>query len=251
MMADTSTIDLPAESVVPSREETRPTVLLSTSQALMRHTVGEALEQSERVRLVATAGDGAETIAQAQRHQPDVIVVFDDVDHGNYLGAIEGIIQHVPACQVLVLVGSTHEDVLTQAIELGVRGYISRRVGLAVLCDALEQIARGGVAIPEGMVRPLLDQLVRRRSAEEQTDELLLQLSPREREVLSLLADGASSGAIAETLVITKETARKHVQNVLVKMGVQSRLAAVAYVMQGNRRESLRLHTRPAQAPSR
>ena len=135
-----------------------------------------------------------------------------------------------------------------RVVELGARGYISRRVGLADLCDGLERIARGGVAIPEGMVRSLLEQLVRRRSEEKQDDELLGQLSPREREVLSLLADGASSGAIAETLVITKETARKHIQNVLVKMGVQSRLAAVAYVMQGNRREYLRRHTRPVAA---
>ena len=89
-------------------------------------------------------------------------------------------------------------------------------------------------------MRSLLEQLVRRRSEQKEDDQLLRQLSPREREVLSLLADGASSGAIAETLVITKETARKHIQNVLVKMGVQSRLAAVAYVMQGSRREYLR-----------
>jgi DNA-binding NarL/FixJ family response regulator len=94
------------------------------------------------------------------------------------------------------------------------------------------------------MVRSLLERLVRRRSEETQDDELLSQLSPREREVLSLLADGASSAAIADTLVITKETARKHIQNVLTKLGVRSRLAAVAYVMQGNRREVLRRLTR-------
>jgi DNA-binding NarL/FixJ family response regulator len=225
------------------QEAAPPTVLLSTSQALLRHTVSEALEQSGRVRVVATAGNADETVAHAQRHTPDVIVVFDDLEHGRYLDALANVVQRVPMCPVLVLVQNVDPEVLTQVIELGARGYVSRRAGLVELCQALERIARGGVAIPEELVRPLLEQLVRRRSEEKQDGELLLQLSPREREVLSLLADGASSGGIAEALVITKETARKHVQNVLVKMGVQSRLAAVAYVMQGNRREVLREHT--------
>src|SRR5436190_2217637 len=140
--------------------EQRPNVLLTTSQALLRHTVGEALEQTGRVQVVATS--------------------------------------------------------------------------------AHERIARGGVAIPEGMERTLLESLVHRRTQGEQKDTLLMQLTPREREVLLLLAEGASSARIAERLVITKETARKHTQNVLVKMGVRSRLAAVAYVMQGDRLELLR-----------
>lgn len=244
-MQEASTVGQPA-ILLPDAEEASPTVLLSTSQTLLRHTVSEALEQSGRVRVVATAGTTDETIAHAQRHSPAVIIVFDDVEHGDYLDAVAEIIRRVPTCPVLVLVRNVHDEVLMQLVELGARGYISRRAGLAELCDALERIARGGVAIPEAMVRSLLEQLVRRRSEQKQDDELLGQLSPREREVLSLLADGASSGAIAETLVITKETARKHIQNVLVKMGVQSRLAAVAYVMQGNRREYLRADTRSA-----
>jgi len=249
VMQEASSVEKPA-ILLPDAEEAPPSVLLSTSQTLLRHTVSEALEQSGRVRVVATAGTADETIAHAQRHSPDVIVVFDDVGHGNYLEAVAEIIGRVPTCPVLVLVRNVQDEVLLQLVEFGARGYISRHAGLSDLCDGLERVARGGVAIPEAMMRSLLEQLVRRRSEQKQEDELLGQLSPREREVLSLLADGASSGAIAETLVITKETARKHIQNVLVKMGVQSRLAAVAYVMQGNRREYLRGDT-PSAPPLR
>ena len=228
-------------------EEALPSVLVSTSQALLRHTVSESLEQSGRIRVLATAGTADETIAHARRHAPDVIVVFDDLEHGDYVEAVAGIIQRGPACPVLVLVQSLRDDVLTELVELGACGYVSRRVGLADLCDGIERVAHGGVAIPGEMVRSLLERLVRRRSEETQDDELLSQLSPREREVLSLLADGASSAAIADALVITKETARKHIQNVLTKLGVRSRLAAVAYVMQGNRREVLRRLTRSSE----
>jgi DNA-binding NarL/FixJ family response regulator len=86
----------------------------------------------------------------------------------------------------------------------------------------------------------LLDRLVERRSASNEADKVLSQLSAREREVLLLLADGAGTGSIAQTLVVTKETARKHIQNILLKMGVRSRLEAVAYVLQDGRRARLR-----------
>jgi DNA-binding NarL/FixJ family response regulator len=219
-----------------------PSVLLATSQALMRHTLTEAMERLERVRVVATAGDVAETVVHATRHRPDVVLVFDDLEAGNYLLATERIIEQVES-SVVLLVHTVDENVLTRAIELGARGYVSRSSGLASLCDSLERVARGGVAIPDALMGRLLDQLVLHRVAEREGDELLSQLSPREREVLLLLTDGASSEGIASMLVISKETARKHVQNVLVKMGVRSRLAAVAYVMQGKRRDFLRADT--------
>src|SRR2546430_791745 len=101
MMQEASAIDQTA-ILLPDPEEAPPTVLLSTSQALLRHTVSEALEQSGRVRVVATAGTANETIAHAQRHTPDVIVVFDDVEHGDYLEAVADIVQRVPMCPVLV-----------------------------------------------------------------------------------------------------------------------------------------------------
>jgi DNA-binding NarL/FixJ family response regulator len=227
------------ESLTTIADTRLPTVLLSTSQALMRQTLTEALERNERVRVVATAGDVAETIVHATRYRPDVVLVFDDLEDGDYLLAMERIIDQVES-SVVLLVHNVDENVLTRAIELGARGYVSRANGLAALCDSLERVARGGVAIPEALMGPLLDQLVLRRAAEREGDELLSQLSPREREVLLLLTEGASSGGIASMLVISKETARKHVQNVLVKMGVRSRLAAVAYVMQGRRRDFLR-----------
>jgi DNA-binding NarL/FixJ family response regulator len=226
----------PTTDVVDAR---LPAVLLSTSQALMRHTLTEALERLERVRVVATAGDVAETIAQAARHRPDVIVVFDDLEAGGYLLATERIIEQVDS-SIVLLVRAVDENVLTRAIELGVRGYVPRANGLISLCTSLERVAGGGVAIPEDLMGPLLDQLVLHRAAEREGDELLSQLSPREREVLLLLTEGASSDGIASVLVISKETARKHIQNVLVKMGVRSRLAAVAYVMHGKRRDFLR-----------
>lgn len=214
-------------------------LLLATSQRLVRDALVEAVENLGRLRIVATARDARETIAEAERHRPAVAVISDDIGRSEYLHATRMIVEQVRSCAVLLLVGNEDADALTDAIEAGARGYITRRVRLKQLCDAVERVASGGAVIPDAMVRPLLDRLVERRVAWKEDDKVLSLLSAREREVLLLLADGASSESIAKTLVITRETARKHVQNILVKMRVQSRLEAVAYVVREGRRALL------------
>jgi DNA-binding NarL/FixJ family response regulator len=215
-------------------------LLLTTSHRLVRDALAEAFENLGRLRIVATARDARETIAEAERQRPAVAVISDDIGRSEYLHATRMIVERVRSCAVLLLVGNEDSDALTDAIEAGARGYITRGVRLNQLCHAVERVASGGVVIPDAMVRPLLDRLVERRVTWKEDDQVLSLLSAREREVLLLLAEGASSESIAKTLVISRDTARKHVQNILVKMGVRSRLEAVAYVAQDGRRALLR-----------
>jgi DNA-binding NarL/FixJ family response regulator len=215
-------------------------ILLVTSQRLVRDALGDALEDLGRVQIVATARDAEEMIAEAERHRPAVAVISDDIGQNESLRATRMIVERVPSCAVLLLTGRADQDILGDAIEGGARGYITREARVPELCDAIERLAGRRAVLPDAMVSSLLDRLVERRSSAKQGDELLAQLSAREREVLLLLADGNSSDAIATTLVISRETARKHVQNILVKMGVRSRLEAVAYVVQDGRRALLR-----------
>jgi len=215
-------------------------VLLCASHRLTRDALTDGFESLGRVRIVATARDASESIAEAERCRPAVVVVSDDIGRGESLHAARTIVDRVRSSSVLLLVGDEDADTLADAIEAGARGYVTRRVRLHQLCDAVVRLASGLAAIPDPMLWTLLDQLIERRSASKDGDGVLSQLSAREREVLLLLADGASTGSIAETLVVTRETARKHVQNILLKMGVRSRLEAVAYVVQDGRRARLR-----------
>jgi DNA-binding NarL/FixJ family response regulator len=207
-------------------------VLLMTRQRLFRDALSEGLEQDGRSRVVATARDSQEMVAEAKHNRPQVAVISDDVGAEEWQQAIRNIIERFPACAVLMLSTREDEDTLVDATELGARGYITRGVLVRDLSDAIEQLASGRAAIPDALVRSLLDRLVQRRSIAKQEDELLAQLSAREREVLTLVAEGASSDAISKALMISRETARKHVQNILVKLGVRSRLEAVAHLAQ-------------------
>ena len=215
-------------------------VLLSTSQQLVGDALAAGFEDHGHVRVVATARDASETIMEAERHRPAVAVVLDDIGRAGALRIARMIAERVASCGVLLLVNKEDEDALADAIEAGARGYVTRAVRLHELCDAIERVASGRAVIPETMMGPLLDRLVARRSAAKEEDKVLMLLSAREREVLLLLADGGNSDSIAKALVISRETARKHVQNILMKMGVRSRLQAVAYVVQDGRHALLR-----------
>jgi DNA-binding NarL/FixJ family response regulator len=230
-------------SVGPTAGDTaigRLRVLLSTSQRLVGDALAAGFEDHGHVRVVATARDASETIIEAERHRPAVAVVLDDIGRVEALRITRMIAERVPSCGVLFLVNEENKDALADAIEAGARGYVTRGVRLHQLCDAIERVASGGAVIPDTMMGPLLDRLVDRRSASKEEDKVLMLLSARERQVLLLLADGGNSDSIAKALVISRETARKHVQNILMKMGVRSRLQAVAYVVQDGRHALLR-----------
>jgi DNA-binding NarL/FixJ family response regulator len=217
-----------------------PAAVLCASQRLVREALTEAFEFDGEIRIVATARDASEAIAEAERYRPGVVIVSDDIGWTASLDAARTIGERVPSSSVLLLVSEEEPGSLADAVEAGARGYIGRRVGVRQLRDVVLRLADGLASIPDSMVPALLDRLVDRRSRSQEGNKVLTLLSDREREVLLLLTEGASTDSVAETLVVTRETARKHIQNILLKMGVRSRLEAVAYVVQDGRRALLR-----------
>jgi DNA-binding NarL/FixJ family response regulator len=227
-------------SVPPDGRRDEPiTVILTTSQRLVRDMLSEGLEVDGTIRVIATGRDAAETLAEARRRGPAVVIICDDIGFEERVRVTQMLAAVPDGAAILHVVDRAVVTDLADAVEAGARGYVSRDAGLAHLRTAIGAVADGRVAISEELIGSLLDRLVERRVAAKDRDARLSTLSVREREVLMLLADGASSEAIAAALTISKETARKHVQNILVKMGVRSRLEAVAYVIQGGRRSLL------------
>jgi len=107
---------------------------------------------------------------------------------------------------------------------------LTKESPLSELIYASRAIDRGETVVPPRMLGPLLTRLIHRRSERDDAMRRVSLLTRREREVLALLAEGADNGGIAAALVISPETARTHIQNVLNKLGVHSRLEAAAFV---------------------
>lgn len=215
------------------------TAVVAAGKRLVRDMLSEGLEVDGDIRVLATGRDAAETLAEVERRGPAVVVICDDIGVDERSKATEALASVIDGPMIVHVVERATVTDLADAIESGARGYVPRDAGLVGLRSAVVSVARRRVAMPDELIGPLLDRLVERRVVAKERDARLSTLSAREREVLALLADGASSDRIAAELTISKGTARKHVQNILVKMGIRSRLEAVAYVLKGGRRALL------------
>jgi DNA-binding NarL/FixJ family response regulator len=216
----------------------RVRLLLADEQCLFREAVRTVLEKTGKFVVVAEAADGREAVAVAIDAQPDVALVAADlpVDGVDVTRTIK---DHVPDCRILVLAAREDQDTLLEALEAGASGYLTRESPLSELIEAARMVHRGDILVPPRMLGGLLARLIVRHREEKEASRRLALLTRREKEVLGLLAGGAGKNAIAKALVISPETARTHVQNILEKLGVHSQHEAAAFVRQNGFLEDL------------
>jgi DNA-binding NarL/FixJ family response regulator len=207
-------------------------VLLADEQSLFRQAVKVVLSSEDDLIVVGEAADGLQAIAEVERVRPDVALLDADLPNCDGIRATQQISLRVPECRVIVFSAQEDEQVLVQALEAGASGYLSKGSPLADLIEATRAVHRGDALIPPRMLGALLQRLIHRRRERDDALKRMAKLTRREREVLALLAQGADNDGIAQRLVISPETARTHIQNVLGKLGVHSRLEAAAFVTQ-------------------
>lgn len=214
-------------------------ILLADEQSLFREAVKVILESQSDLEVVAEARDGLQAVAEAERTRPDVALVDADLPNRDGVRATLLIKERVPSCRVVVVANHEDQKTLLDALEAGASGYLTKGAPLAELLDAARAIHRGETLIPPRMLGSLLSVLVHRRRERDEASKRMARLTRREREVLALLAEGADNQAMAQALVISPETARTHIQRVLTKLGVHSRLEAAAFVIQSGILEDL------------
>ena len=222
-----------------TREDRRIRILLADEQALFREAVHSVLDAEPDLIVVAEARDGSQAVAEAERVRPDVVLLEAGLPNGDEIRATALIKERVPASKVLILCEEDDERIFVDALEAGASGFLSKGSALSELTDAVRSVIRGEILIPTRVMGDLLARLIRRRREQDQALRTLSRLTRREREVLRLLAQGTDNDGIAQTLVISPQTARTHVQNVLGKLGVHSRLEAAAFVTRSGLLEEL------------
>lgn len=214
-------------------------VLIADGQPLFRDAVMAVLESQDDLTVVALAGDGVQAIHEAERVRPDVAIVDLNLPNSDGIRTTTAVRERVPACRVLVLADADDQTSLLAAVEAGASGFLTRESPLAELISAARTIHGGETLIPGRMLGSLLSNLVRRRREQEVAFRLAVALTRRERVVLGLIAEGADNDQIARILVISPQTVRTHIHNLLVKIGVHSRLEAAAFVRRNRIREEL------------
>jgi DNA-binding NarL/FixJ family response regulator len=207
-------------------------VLLADEHGIFRSAVRAALDREPDLEVVAEAGDGPDAIDAVRRSQPDVAVLSATLATFSGVRTSCMIRDRHPDCRTIVLADVQDQRQLTDGLGCGASGYLTKDASIEELVEAVRAVARGETLIPPVMLGPLLSDLMDQRNLREQALLMLGDLSRREREVLALVAKGTKTAAIAGMLVISPETARTHIQNVLTKLGVHSRLEAAAFVIE-------------------
>jgi DNA-binding NarL/FixJ family response regulator len=206
------------------------TLLLSDPRRVVREAMAEFLAGEAGHCVTAVAVDPSSIVLQVQRTGASVVVISGCVPDTLLQQVCHSLRELEPRPRVLVIDGDPEQSALLRAIEDGVDGYLTGESGLAEVVKAIASVAVGDSVVPPSMLGPLLRGLIDRQREEERALEKLDRLTPREREVLTLVAEGLDDHRIAERLTISPETARTHVHRILRKLEVRSRIDAIALV---------------------
>lgn len=197
-------------------------LLVVDDHELLASSLQLALSHAHGIETVGRAATVAEACELTRTAQPDVVVLDYRLPDGDGIAAIPMLRAIRPEVKVVMLTASESEQVLVAAVEAGCSGFVVKTASLDELLAAVRAAAAGEVNISPVLLARLLPR-IRRGGAAIGTD-----LSPREVEVLNLLAEGLANSAIAGRLGISVYTVRNHVQAILAKLGVHSKLEALA-----------------------
>ena len=201
-------------------------VLVADDHQLMREGTAALLAADPRIEIAGMARDGRETLELATRRVPDVALVDLNMPLLDGLQVCAELRRSQPQMAVLILTVSEEEPDLYAALRVGAAGYLTKDVPAAELVEAVIAAARGEPRIAAAMAGRMLAELGGRPVA---ADDPLGVLSEREREVLTLLAEGLRYREIAERLIISEATVKTHVRHVLEKLRFRNRAEAAAF----------------------
>ncbi len=208
-------------------------VLVVDDHALFRRGIVTVLANQENISVVGEAVNGLEAIAKAEELAPDVILMDLNMPQCSGLEATQALQAKAIQVNILVLTVSDNEADLFAAIKFGATGYILKNTEPEELVQAIYHIAQGGVIISPVMATKLLAEFRDSRSgakAEKATGEKD-KMSPREDEVLQLVAQGATNKEIADSLFISENTVKTHLRNIMDKLHLANRSQAAAYAV--------------------
>jgi len=207
-------------------------LVLADKRAIFREGLVKLLLGSELdVEVVSTCRTGLEAVESAYKYQPDVILIDTELSECSGVEAVQRIHEGLPKTSIIVLTHSEADDNLISAARTGARAYLSKDVSVENLIKAIILVAEGKVILSPPMAARLLAEF---NVLEERKDAVELRgitlLSKREQAVLSLVAQGSTNKEIATTLVVSENTVKVHLRNIMEKLHAHTRQRAVALI---------------------
>jgi len=201
-------------------------VLIADDHAVVRRGLRTFLELQEEIEVVGEAEDGEQALTEAERLDPDVILLDLVMPHVDGIAALHGLRERSPRSRVIVLTTFLDDDKLLPAVRAGAAGYLLKDVEPKDLVGAIRTVHAGEALLHPAAAARVMAELV---DAARPTPATLL--TPRENEVLALIARGSSNKVIARELGVSEKTVKTHVSNLLGKLGVTDRTQAALYAV--------------------
>jgi DNA-binding NarL/FixJ family response regulator len=203
-------------------------IVVADDHQVVRAGFADLLDTQPDFTVVATAADGAEAVRACRELGPDVVLMDIRMPGADGIQATRAITSATQGCpRVLILTTFDLDEYVYDALSAGASGFLLKDATAERLFDAVRVVAAGDALLAPGVTRRLIAEFARMRPRMATAPEPLSELTPREVEVLRLVAEGMSNGEIAARLVVSDETVKTHVSRVLMKLGLRDRTQAV------------------------
>jgi DNA-binding NarL/FixJ family response regulator len=210
-------------------------VVVADDQRVVREGLTLMLGLIDGIEPVGAAADGEEALAMVAAEHPDVVLMDLRMPRLDGIEATRRLAETHPTVGVVALTTYADDETVVAALQAGARGYLTKDAGAEQIRGAVERVAAGEAAIDPAVQRQLIAAVRRGEAAPPACPdgaELPDGLTPREAEVLELIAAGLSNGEIADRLVVSGATVKSHVNHLFAKIGARDRAQAVAYAYQ-------------------
>lgn len=203
-------------------------VVVADDQTAIREALAAVLDLADDISVVAVAADGAEAFDAAERERPDVVLMDLRMPNVDGVEATRRISEALPEVAVVVLTTFADDDSVLAALGAGARGYLTKESGREDIARAVRAAAAGQGVLDAEVQRRLISAAARSSQVNEPA-AAPVELTPREQEVLRLIAAGLSNRAIASQLFVSEATVKTHINNLFAKTGVRDRADAVRF----------------------
>jgi DNA-binding NarL/FixJ family response regulator len=207
----------------------RVSVLLVDDDDLMRAGLKAVLSSDDAIEVVGEAADGRAAIVEARVLKPDVVLMDVRMPDLDGISATREIVAVSPEIKVAILTTFEQDDYIFGALSAGASAFLLKRTRPEELIAAIHTIAAGDSLLAPSVTRRVIERMARQPLADPAAAERLDELTPREREVLELMARGLSNSEIASAFVIEESTVKTHVKRVLMKLRLRGRVQAVIF----------------------
>lgn len=204
-------------------------VVITDDQGMVRAGFRSLLDSEPGLRVVGEASDGEQAVEVVRRLDPDVVLMDIRMPVLDGIAATRRLVLEGTRSRILVLTTFDLDEYVFEALRAGASGFLLKDSPAEELVAAIRIVAAGNALLDPGVTRRVIDAFVRRPAPVARQVEAQASLTPREREVLELMARGRSNADISAGLFVSEATTKTHVSNVLAKLGLRDRVQAVIF----------------------